>query len=237
MYNFKTGMNSVLSYKTQFTSVSTSSATLNLDLVGSNSQIVYIAFSIIVITQNNSDIELGSMQLSGQSASTVNYFLTYASNKFNFSREIPHIQMFHEWITANRSYLSITDGARYYSWLDVASYSSNVITVKVTADLLFYINGIKINIVMVAKSSASQGFIPTVYSSFSQKGGLMRKIFNYNFGINASNFGSESFGYCILGLYVLDLYVYSLSYYTSDTFFLFSYNGAEVSDIIAYKVY
>ena len=79
--------------------------------------------------------------------------------------------------------MSITDGARYFSWLDVASYSSNVITVKVTTDSLFFLNGIKINIVMVAKFSASQSFVPTVYSSFSQKGGLMRKVFNYNFGI------------------------------------------------------
>jgi hypothetical protein len=50
LYNFQTGNNAILSYQTKLLSTSTSSTIVNLNLVGANSSMVFLAFSVLVIT-------------------------------------------------------------------------------------------------------------------------------------------------------------------------------------------
>ena len=61
--------NAILSYRTHFISITNASALLNFELVGSDAKIVYIAFEVIVITENNPDLEWASIELSNQSFS------------------------------------------------------------------------------------------------------------------------------------------------------------------------
>jgi hypothetical protein len=50
LYNFVTGDNGILSYQTQLLAADNTSAIVNVDLVGSKARMVYLAFSIVVIT-------------------------------------------------------------------------------------------------------------------------------------------------------------------------------------------
>ena len=95
MYNFEMGTNRILSYKTSFSSISTSGATVILEPVGSFSYIVYIAFSAVVVTMNTNDIEFASVQLTGQSTSSQNLYMDYTITKFTLSSGLPHIQFFY----------------------------------------------------------------------------------------------------------------------------------------------
>ena len=58
LYNFKTGGGKILDFNAELLSVTTSSATVNLKPVGSNAGIVYLSYSVVVVTQNNSYIDL-----------------------------------------------------------------------------------------------------------------------------------------------------------------------------------
>ena len=51
LYNFMTGPNSLPSYRTTlyFGSVS---GVVNIDLVGQNTSVVYLAFSVVIVTEN-----------------------------------------------------------------------------------------------------------------------------------------------------------------------------------------
>ena len=49
LYNFQTGLNAILSYEVSFLTIDTVAATLNLTLVGVDSNIVYMAFSLLVL--------------------------------------------------------------------------------------------------------------------------------------------------------------------------------------------
>jgi hypothetical protein len=50
LYNFVTGNNALLGYKADFFGTTTSSANVNLLLTGSNARLVYLAFSVVVVT-------------------------------------------------------------------------------------------------------------------------------------------------------------------------------------------
>ena len=52
--NFQTGLDSLISYRTQILSFGTTSGLVNIELVGFDSKMVYLAFSVIIITEANS---------------------------------------------------------------------------------------------------------------------------------------------------------------------------------------
>ena len=66
--------------------MTSSSGVVNLELVGSKAKVVYLAFSIIILTENSSDIELGSLEIVNQIYSTSNYYPYYSPTRFNLSR-------------------------------------------------------------------------------------------------------------------------------------------------------
>ena len=102
-----------------------------------------------------------------------------------------------------------------------------------------YLTDVKINLLIVTKNSTVNNYVPSVYSSVSTDGSnsVYTKTFEHNFGINASLYGSESSGYCLHGLRNIDLYHFDSSSVVVDTYFLFTYNGTEVSDIVGYTIY
>ena len=126
----------------------------------------------------------------------------------------------HEWITAEMTNASFMN---YYCWLIPKIYSdSSSVNIMFMTGSKGYLTGVKINILMVSRSSPN-GYIPEVYSYKSTEGSFLGKTFKFNFGINSSTFGSESSEYYLQGLTVIDLF-YS-SFTTRNTSFLFSYSG------------
>ena len=60
LYNFKTGSNAILGYRTTRYNWNRTSGTVNLKLIGSRSKMIYLAFSILIMTEDNPDIYFGS---------------------------------------------------------------------------------------------------------------------------------------------------------------------------------
>ena len=58
LYNFQVYKNSMLSFISTITAISTTGVTVNIKTDMSYSNIHYLAFSIIVITEDNSNVEL-----------------------------------------------------------------------------------------------------------------------------------------------------------------------------------
>jgi hypothetical protein len=54
LYNFQTGQNALLSYKTTLFSFGISSGIVNIDLIGGEARMVYMAYSVIIVTEENS---------------------------------------------------------------------------------------------------------------------------------------------------------------------------------------
>ena len=56
------------------------------------------------ITEDNFDIEWGSIQMTGQTVSSGSYYSNYTLTKFNLSKSDPYIQFFHEWLVADMNH-------------------------------------------------------------------------------------------------------------------------------------
>ena len=97
MYNFQTAPNAMLSYNTKIVTIDTSHAIINLFLNGSNSAMIYIAFSAVVITANTNYLEL--MSLSHYNTSN----LYGVPTKFTVGSSAVNIHHFVEWITFDNS--------------------------------------------------------------------------------------------------------------------------------------
>ena len=202
MYNFEMGKNRILSYTTTFSAISTSGATVSLEPVGSISHIVYITFSIVVVTLNTNDFELGSVSLTGQSASSQNLYMNYTVTKFTLSSGLPHIQFFYEWITGSMGYSSTYTSYRSQLWETVYA-SANKIEIRSASLTNIYLTGVKVNILLVTKNSAANNYSPDVYSVQTTDGfnsATYPDTFIRNFGIDASKYGTEASGYCLHGI-------------------------------------
>ena len=90
----------MMSYKSSFTSVSTTSATIKIEVssLGYSSSymgyINYLMFSVIVITEVNSQIELLSFEtndLMKVTSSNNNYEVTVTPSRFNITANLPHM--------------------------------------------------------------------------------------------------------------------------------------------------
>lgn len=155
LYNFKTAPNSILSFRTSFSSVNTTSAVVNLNPVGSQSLLTYISFSVIVITQDTNSIEILTVEASNITVtSSNNYAINVLSNKFNLSGSNYNLNHFFEWITGEMQ----SDSASYNYW----SYAyakvvpeTNQVKVSFWTSYLVYMTGFKVNLVLVAKNTGN----------------------------------------------------------------------------------
>ena len=126
LYNFQTSYNSILSYKTSFPTISTATATANLQLVGSGVDLISLSFSIIIITQPSLELELLTLE-----NTTMNYLdsngvtLTATSTTFNFTTSMPYVNWFYEWVTADTSF-TVSSNYNYWTYARMnVSSSSN----------------------------------------------------------------------------------------------------------------
>lgn len=94
LYNFQTGTKALLSYKTQL-SATISSGNISVELVGTQSRMVYLAFSIVVITESNNYIELLSTQGQNLSPSSSSYSGNIIPTRVDISSSNWRIHFFH----------------------------------------------------------------------------------------------------------------------------------------------
>ena len=212
----------MLSYKVELSSTSSSGGTLSLSPYGSSSGIIYMAFSVIIITQNTNNIQKIVLTKTGLSTgSDPTYYLN--SSKFNFntnSDQRPTITHFYQWVTAGYSYSS------YFTYwtraqIDVLdSSSSSELSVKIYA-YSPYLTGFKLIILLVSKTIGSQQ--TAQYSTRFQEGSVFDEddIFNYNLAVPTNIFGQPATGRsCIHGFYLI-----GLRYSSTSSQFVFNFNG------------
>jgi len=56
LYNFELGANAILSYQTSYPIIYQTYVILNLQLVGDNSKILHLAFSLLILKEDDPDI-------------------------------------------------------------------------------------------------------------------------------------------------------------------------------------
>ena len=108
----------MLSYNTNIVTIDNTHAIVNIFLNGTNSAMVYMTFSAIVLKTNSSYLEL--MSLSHYNTSN----LYGVPAKFSLSSNPPHIHHFVEWITFdNNNYAGQHNN--YFAYFTLVEFPSN----------------------------------------------------------------------------------------------------------------
>ena len=92
LFNFETGIYATLSYKTQLLSITNSSGLVNLQLVGPSVKIIYLAFSVLIITEHNIYVELVSIEVS--SITDASEWIVFSTTYSKFNNSQPIVQRF-----------------------------------------------------------------------------------------------------------------------------------------------
>ena len=214
-------------------SVSTSSATVNLNPVGSNAGIVYLSYSVVVVTQNNSYVDLVTTVTNNliDYSEFRNYFTV--TSKFVFGQGTHQVNNFIQWITTPGG----TCGNAQWYWIML-----NVETITGTSEVKvpYYqdndVLNVKMNVLIVAQQLGSQSAI--FYSTYSQMGDFTygsissySPYFTYNLGINTTAFGESTSGQrCLHGFTYLFLYC-NIGYSSRINSGLFTINGTQVTGV------
>ena len=125
VYNFHTGSYSMLSFQAELTSMTTTGGAVLLEPKGTKAGIIFLAFSVVIVTQDTNYLEL--IVLSRTKLNPGNGPLMYVnSSKFSFGNTSspPIISYFFQWVTGQDYPLTYT----YYSAridLTTSSNSSN----------------------------------------------------------------------------------------------------------------
>ena len=142
----------ILSFKAELVSVLTTSAIINLTPLGPSSAIIYMAFSVIVITQNNSFLELLTVVKSNliDYSEFTNYF-EVSSSKFTFDSSSFQVDAFIQWITTVNN--DCGNQKWYWTMLRVEVVNgTSVVRVPYYQDN--DIDKIKVNIIIVSQQIA-----------------------------------------------------------------------------------
>ena len=121
-YNFETGPNYMLSFQAELTSMTTTGGAVLLEPKGAKAGIIFLAFSVIVVTQDTNYLEL--IVLSRTKLNPGNSQLMYVnSSKFSFGNTSspPINSYFFQWVTGQDYPLS----RAYYSARIALTTSSN----------------------------------------------------------------------------------------------------------------
>ena len=125
VYNFYTGQYSMLSFQAELTSMTTTGGAVLLEPKGTKASIIFLAFSVVIVTQDTNYLEL--IVLSRTKLNPGNSPLIYVnSSKFSFGNTSspPIISYFFQWVTGQDYPLT----SAYYSAridLTTSSNSSN----------------------------------------------------------------------------------------------------------------
>ena len=85
LYEFKYPNNKIISYTAEVAEINTTSAIINMSPVGDDAAIIYLSFSVLIITNNNNYSELITLSKTGltQSNSSSTEYLYGNSSKFS----------------------------------------------------------------------------------------------------------------------------------------------------------
>ena len=186
--NFKTGPEQILSFRAQLKNTTTTSTLINLSPVGTNAGIIYLSFSIVIVTSNSSaDLEIVTLQGTNLTAGLYVNLYTNSSN-YNFTDEIPTYFSFYQWVTGEAANTSSTINYWTQVYVDLYSHSSGAtheIWISFWIGWDIYMTGVKINVVMV--SPFINGAVTAVYYDYAYADGYSSYL-QTNLGVNTSLF-------------------------------------------------
>jgi hypothetical protein len=104
LQNFKTGPNSILSFKAELADITTENGVILLEPIGQEAGIISLAFSVIIITDTVTNLELISFSETDITPGT-NISIQANSSNFNFDDlgGSPHAIDFLQWVTGDGS--------------------------------------------------------------------------------------------------------------------------------------
>jgi hypothetical protein len=243
LYNYKVASRYILSYKAELLSPSTTGATLNVDPVSTDAGIVFLAFTVVVITQDQSYLELVTFEKTGIDQGVYPPPTLLAnSSKFDFTSEIdtPATVTFYQWVTGSVNVNYTTIDYWSYAWLTyspLASSSNNSeLTLTFSVGSYVYMTAVKVQVLLVGRTAGLKG--SAIYQITSVSGKYFTRSFWHNLGVPTAYFGQPSSARsCLLGLSKLDIYLYRDPSEVDPSYFIFQYNGSEISDLIYSNIY
>ena len=233
-----TGPHSILSFQSELVGTSSTGAVLVLEPKDSEAGIIFLAFSVVVVTEENPYVELMLFNSTTLTPGSSPLFLAN-STKFNLtgSTESPASVVFYQWVTGRGGYSS--SSINYWTDISFSTTYSRPSEVRITLSLgsSIYMTGVKLAILMVSKVINSSTV--NIYETYSMDGIYYSRIFNSNLGVNTTLFGEPSTGQqCFSGLKTIHLYFYNTtSTNTNPTSFLFTYNGSTIDGLTYSNVY
>jgi hypothetical protein len=123
LHNFKAGPNNLLSFQAELLSMTTANGIINLLPKGAEASIVYLSFSVIVVTQNSASAEL--LTFSNLNLSAGSDPVLYAnSSKFDFNSNIssPYLTYGYQWVTGLSNYLPNITYFNYWTYAYISTY-------------------------------------------------------------------------------------------------------------------
>ena len=159
--------------------------------MGSNAGIVYLSYSVVVVTQNNSYIDLVTTVTNNLIDYTQFTYYFTLSSKFVFGQGTHQVNNFIQWITTPGG----TCGSEQWYWI-MLNVSIVVGTSQVRVP--YYqdndVLNVKMNVLIVAEQLGNQS--ATFYSTYTQFGDFTYSTIDHysphfinNFGINTTAFG------------------------------------------------
>ena len=194
---------------------------------GSFFAVNYIAFSIIVITEYNDNVELLERSFSSITISSgYSYLLNSSKFELGGSNE-PIKQVWIQYIAAIDNFFITT--IRSYFTLGLINYRTYSSDSRFYVRMKGYYGGSYIRNVAIAVLFVSKTInsTKTAYFASSIDGGSYFTNLRSNLNIPSVMFGSAATSpLCFYGIYVLDLFFDRLQQTPTATSFLFTYNGS-----------
>jgi hypothetical protein len=189
----------ILSYTITQNAVNTTSCGFDINIVSIDASLITLTFSVIVITQDNSYVELGTLASTTSPDRSNGLNIYGSSSKFTFGGTTdPYVMDFFSWITG---------GSLYYS---TSSYKASMTLNKIIGTSIYYItfstsnslwmSGVSVNVLFVTRQIGGID-IPT-YNYLASGGSTLSLTFVTDFGIPISDYGlPTTTSHCIMGIY------------------------------------
>ena len=213
----------IVSYRTSFNSIDTSGANITMEIVNVDAAMIYMLFSVIVITENNNYVELISLSSYMPSTSSNTHTMQGTSTKFSFGNAAtePYSIRFHEWVISAPGFYNVPN---YWSqvFFDKFAGTSNFQFRYWTGNNIM-MAGAKAVLLLVTQNVAGVSVVH--FNSESIAGNTTTNVFSVNLGVSTANFGyPRSSPNCVIGLLAIDPYIKWPSTNTPyKTMFLFNY--------------
>jgi hypothetical protein len=168
--------------------VSTVDGVVNVQPIGSEAILVYLAFTVIVITGDSSYVEIVVFTAEGITPGT-NPIYYANSSKFGYESNITEPFRIHgfEWVTGLSNVENHSE-TNYLSQANMNTYALGVNGIDYELKLSFvtgqdiYMTGFKVNLVLVGKVIGEAG---TAFDfSYTQSGNTLGRDFQTNLGIH-----------------------------------------------------